>query len=106
MTEFDSVEKTIKDWLESDSNKGVKLHERISFLVVCNGGSVRVSGWGFLSHNNGHQVGLEQNEALELIYLEGFISGLELIGVNVYEYHKPYFEDYLKKHGLFKESEE
>lgn len=50
--------------------------DRLAYLVGTNGG-LRVRGWGMQQYGVGPygHVGLEQEEALELISLEGVISG-------------------------------
>lgn len=85
----------INAWLNSDYN-GKPFHERLCFLVVANGG-FNVSGWGFISHGGGHQQGLEQDDALELITVSAFMRGLEAAGVNVGGAFKPYYDEYVKR---------
>jgi hypothetical protein len=57
-------------------------HQRLSFLVTLNHG-FEVRGWGcFSTGPYGHRQGLEQEEALELIHYNGFISGISCCGVD------------------------
>ncbi|QDH83653.1 hypothetical protein [Achromobacter phage Motura] len=51
------------------------------FLIYANGSAI-VRGWGCISNRNGHQSGLEQNQALALLEYSAFLSGLECAGVN------------------------
>lgn len=91
----------VREWLDKTSIRGTPMRERLSYLLACNGGKLTVTSWGFIGCNDaGHQVGLEQDEALELIYLSGFIDGLAMVGVDVFEHHKKYFHEYARKHGF------
>ena len=87
-----------EEWLNiTVSAKGTpKLYDYLSFLVVCNGG-FRVTCWGTTSFGNGHQQGLEQVEALDLMQYAAFIDGLEAGGVPIHQHFKPYFDAYCAK---------
>jgi hypothetical protein len=51
---------------------------------VCHSGGAlgADSLWGKYALRNGHRQGLEKEEALELIYYNGFISGISCCGVD------------------------
>ncbi len=87
----------VHGWLNQTLTSGQILHRRLSFLVTANGG-FDVRGWGCISSGNGHQQGLEQNDALELIYWDGFISGLVAAGVNFHDAFYPIFQSYQQEH--------
>lgn len=69
-------------------------HRRLSFLVYANGG-LTVRGWGFLSDRNGHQDGLEQDDALALMELAAYMAGATDAGVNLIGAFRPYFDAYV-----------
>lgn len=73
----------------------VPRHQRLSQLISANGG-IEVSGWGIMDNGGpgGHIRGLEQNQALELIYYSGIIAGLEMAGVDFHSIFMPYLEAY------------
>jgi hypothetical protein len=76
--------------------------ERISYLVCCNDGFV-VSSWGVTEYTNGHQHGLLQDEAIELIYFEGFMNGVYEACkecFSPYEVFFVYYNKYRKDNGL------
>jgi len=79
---------------------GITVAARISFLVVANGG-FSVSEWGFISsHDWGHQKGMAQDEALELLYWHGFFNGARDLGhIDAFEMFAPYYNHYLQKCG-------
>lgn len=56
-----------------------------------------VSGWGFISNSGpgGHQVGFDQEEALEFIHYAGFMSGVEAAGDSVYKELAVHLEAYI-----------
>lgn len=85
-----------KAWLEESLATGYLRHERICFLVTANGG-FNVFGWGFISSVDGHQRGLDQNDALDLMTISAFMKGLEAAGVKVFDTLKPYFDAYQAK---------
>lgn len=59
----------------------VPRHQRLCFLLVCNRG-FRVTRWGAIGTNRGgHQEGLTQSEALDLIFQDGFHEGLCAAGL-------------------------
>ena len=87
----------VKEWLEELLESGQPRHERLSFLVTANRG-LEVSSWGFLSHYRGHQSGLEQEEALELLQYSAFLEGLACAGVEIYAPFKSYFDKYQEEH--------
>ncbi len=86
-------------WLNQDLPSGQLLHQRLSFLVTANGG-FSVRGWGILSYGGGHQRGLEQDDALELIQWAAFLDGLAAAGVSIHDAFYPLFQEYQQAHGL------
>jgi hypothetical protein len=72
---------------------GTARHRRLCFLITANGG-LQVHQWGFLSFGDGHQRGLEQDDALELMQWSAFMDGLEAAGVEILDALRPYFEAY------------
>lgn len=48
--------------------------DHICWLVRTNG-SLTVRGWGFIDNEGGHQRGLMQRDAIDLIAYAGFIDG-------------------------------
>lgn len=85
----------IHEWLNKESN-GVLCHEYISRLVFANGG-FDVRGWGVIDYRGGVQRGLDQNDALSLIEIKGFLSGLEACGIDWPSALKPYFDNYTRQ---------
>lgn len=79
----------VRDWLNeevdhrgNDFEPPVKVprHERIAFLLSCNGGSLMVRQWGITGWGGGpFRTGLSQEEAFELMEYGAFISGIEFI---------------------------
>lgn len=69
-------------------------YERICFLVGANGGfkvnQIGVRGKG----PTGHQVGLDIEDAVELIHYHGFVAGLDALSVD----WKPIFEQYFARY--------
>ncbi len=89
------AEKAFLEWLEEDCNQGGKIHERICFLVYANGG-FDVGSWGCLSGGglgDSHQRGLDQNDAINLIGINGFFNGA---GLYDFDPHIVFFENYLE----------
>lgn len=68
-------------------------HLRLCWLTFANGGP-QIRGWGVISSfPNGHQQGLDQNDALELMQLYAFVNGLAAAGVDtrvIDEFFIPY----------------
>lgn len=85
-----------EEWLNQNF-EGKPRHERICFLIVANGG-LTVHQWGFLSHRGGHQCGLEQKDAIDLIEIRAFMDGATAAGVDLFAALKPYYDSYVKKH--------
>jgi len=67
----------------------VPRHQRICFLILANGGP-EVHRYGVISHFGGHQHGLEQEEAIELISVNSFMGGLAAAGVDIASAINPY----------------
>lgn len=94
---------TFTEWLELptkhrentlEAEREVPRHERISFLVACNGGW-DVGGWGYISHSGGpFRRGLEQDEAITLVFYGGVFEGLTLAGVDSFTIFQPYYKKY------------
>ena len=75
--------------------------ERIAFLFFANGCSWTVAGWGILSWGeDGHQVGLKQNDALEFRQITGMRDGLAMAGEGelFHEVFDPIREAYAEKY--------
>lgn len=98
-----------KEWLEIEIEvrdpyqqmRKMPRWERICFLMAANGGTAVVSSWGFLSgYKNGHRRGLEQDQALELIFYYGFINGLLAVEVPIHVAIEGYLTEYIKKHKI------
>lgn len=88
----------VNEWLSQDID-GQPLHERLCFLIYANDG-LTVTRWGCLSFSKGgHQSGLEQSDALNLIYWGGFIDGFEATGVSFRDAFEPYWTAYCEKWG-------
>lgn len=72
---------TIQEWLDSPvyPDKPLLVRERLAELVYRNGFRLTVSGWGAMVMDGVYGwMGLEQEEALELIHLAGVIAGFKL----------------------------
>lgn len=95
----------LKAWLEEESRIDGKKHkEKLCFLLYANLGEFQVRGWGILSSHRGHQIGLEPDEALQLIYYDGFLAGLRVMGVDFDSIFTPIFEEYcMKINGITRE---
>ena len=66
----------LEQFFEKLDNEQRPNWQRIFFLERANCG-FRVGGWGFISNDNeGHQSGLFQEEALELMQASAFIFGM------------------------------
>ncbi len=72
--------------------------DRICFLVYANNGW-QVHQWGIVTYGN-HQTGLEQNEALDLIYWQGYFDGLSNDDFNAYKVFFPFYEKYKSQFGV------
>jgi hypothetical protein len=93
-------------WLLEDVGEGQPRHDRLCFLLVANNG-FRVHGWGVLSwRDGGHQCGLEQNDAIELMRYESFIDGLHAGGVDVLTPFDPYYKKYLERFKIVPDNQE
>ena len=71
---------TVTEWLDSKlyKNQDITVAERIVELLSYNGGTPNVRGWGTISYDGPlGKSGLEQEEALQLIYLHGMILDYE-----------------------------
>jgi hypothetical protein len=74
-------------------------YERIGFLLGCNGGRWNVSQWGIVGYNGGpFRQGLEQDEALELMYYSAFLDGVTLAlgGDAVRDIVRPIIDQYFR----------
>ena len=87
----------LQEWLNEPAREGLPRHERICFLLEANGGP-NVYQWGVLSFGDGHQRGLEQDDALELVQVTAFLSGLEAMGAPVAETLDPLIAAYRARH--------
>lgn len=68
---------------------------RICYLLFCNGGNLAVRGWGIVgSYSSGHQLGLRQAEAFELLQIVSFTAGLEAAEVDWRTPFQPYWDEY------------
>lgn len=68
---------TVFDWLEKPTDSGATVLRRLTELMMVNGGTLRVSAWGGVQKGGLYgRTGLTMDEALELIYLDGFLQGL------------------------------
>lgn len=72
-------------------------HRRLCYLLVCNGCNMHVGGWGFMSLDGpgGHQSGLNQEEAHELMHYAAFMSGIEAAGRSIYKELAIHLEAYI-----------
>jgi len=69
---------TFQEWAEWQPAKDrPAMKERLAELVYINGGRMAVGGWGVITGGPGiyNRMGLEQEEALELIFLHGVVEG-------------------------------
>lgn len=66
----------IEQFFEELDQEGNPKWQRIFFLERANGSFI-VNSWGYISYGKGHQRGLEQEDALELMQASAFISGME-----------------------------
>jgi len=87
----------LQEWLNESTRDGLPRHERICFLLEANSGP-NVHQWGILSYGDGHQRGLEQDDALELMQVTAFLSGLEAMGAPVGETLAPLIYAYRARH--------
>lgn len=83
----------VHQWLNEPLKNGMPRRERLLYLLEANGGP-RVHQWGYISYGAGHQRGLEQDEALELMQYDGFIQGVEACGVDFWGQLRPYVDSY------------
>ncbi len=72
----------VEDWLNAPYN-GKPFSDRLCFLLEANSGP-NVYGWDKITYVNGHQYGLEMNDALELMRCVAFIEGLKTAGIDVF----------------------
>lgn len=73
----------IDAWFEEPVYFGAPRWRRIGFLIIANGDTT-VKGWGVISwYPSGHQLGLEMEDALDLIALNGFMNGLGAAGLPI-----------------------
>ncbi len=88
---------TIRDRI-LDADLTMPRHERLCFLVMANGGFV-VRGWGTIDNGGpgGHQRGLEQDDALDLMRIGEFLNGLETAGVDWSAKLRPVFDAYRER---------
>jgi len=90
----------VHTWLNSVREDGQTVAHRLCFLTAANGYNMTVQGWGFISHDGGHPRGLEQKDALELIYLHGFVSGLQAAGIDFRKVFEPIIAEYSTKYDM------
>ena len=71
---------TFEEWLASKNKAGDVVSERLAELFAINGGALVVTGWGsqFFDGSPYGRTGLDQGEALELIYLHGVVEGFAI----------------------------
>jgi len=87
----------LEQWLNEVLSNGKIRKDYICYLVYANRG-FEVYGWGFTSSDKfGHPVGLEKNEALDLIMATGFIDGLVACGIDFHSVFKPIYKEYCFK---------
>lgn len=89
-------------WLNDvDEQAGTLRHENISRMVCSNGGWT-FKGWGSLTYGaSGHPIGLEQNDALDLLQAHAYFNGIDSYAdFDPYDEFLPYFIAYIKAHGL------
>ncbi|MFA7269954.1 MAG: hypothetical protein WC073_11465 [Sterolibacterium sp.] len=89
----------LQEWLNEPTHEGLPRHERICFLLEANGGP-NVRQWGITSFGGGHQRGLDQDDALELMQATAFLSGLEAMGAPVAEVLYPLITAYRAQHEV------
>jgi hypothetical protein len=80
-------------WLNDTLPDGQPRHRRLCFLVTANRG-FSVGGWGIIAYGGGHQEGLDQGDALDLMQYSAFIHGLECAGVDFRSAFLPYLTAY------------
>ncbi len=69
-------------------------HERISYLIFANQ-EFQFRGWTIpVSGPGGHQIGLNKDEGLSLLYINGVMAGLAAVGIDWEEAYRPYFAAY------------
>lgn len=71
---------TFQQWLDSAiyPEQAVLVRERLAELIYRNG-SLRVTSWGVMQGGGLYgEIGLDQDEALELIHLGGMVAGFKL----------------------------
>ena len=68
-------------------------HERFAFLIIANGGSIRVDECDAITCNNL----LNTSEALELLQLSILIFQWEAIGISWNRIFAPYLQAYIKQ---------
>lgn len=92
----------VEAWLREDvSIDGVSMPrgDRLCYLLTANGGP-ELRGWGFIRrHANGHQLGLTQDEAVELAQAMAFVDGLEAAGVHARREIRAWLQRYQERWG-------
>lgn len=83
----------IEKWLNAPLQNGQPRYRRIAFLVVANGG-FDVRQWGIISYGSGHQQGLDQNDALELLQWSAYMDGISACGIDVHSAFWPKYQAY------------
>jgi len=67
------------------------------YLVACNGGKTVVRGWGVIGYGAGpFKQGLEMREALDLMQLVAFITGVEFVCGGAQALMDPMIDAWLK----------
>jgi len=74
-------------------------YEDICFLIVANGG-MRVENWGVVTNEDGHQRGLDMEDALRLIYYNGVFDGIAISGSLDFILFEKYFDKYVEENNL------
>lgn len=75
----------------------VPRYERIAFLFCCNGG-FQVHQWGCIGYRGGpFRSGLEQGEAMELMYYAAFLDGVAYVVDGAIDALKPLIDDYVAR---------
>lgn len=91
-----------QDWLDTEvAHQGgtIKCSERTCFLLMANGGW-KFNGWVTAPRTDlGHQRGLIMEDALELMQINAFLSGLGKAGINWSATFQPIWEVYKTAHG-------
>lgn len=94
------TEEGVIAWLNEEfGEKKTKRGERIAWLVKCNGGFI-VNSWGDVATDpaNPFPVGLDQEDALELIEWKSFVDGMcDGSGLNVYTMFQPFFNEFVDR---------